>query len=104
MPAFVVQRAAGYRLDEIYRCTKNNWGKAQADKYIKGMFESFQSIADQTAFSKPIPAILGVEGFVSRYQHHYINWKQLANGQIGIVTVLHERMHQIERLKSELTI
>ena len=102
MANFLIQRAAGFRLDDIYRYTKDRWGKSQADRYINGLFERFQSIADQAAFSKPIPAILEVNGFVSRYENHYIYWKYLDDGNIGIVMVLHERMHQIERLKDDL--
>ncbi len=102
MAKFLIQRAAGFRLDDIYRYTKGRWGKSQADRYINELFEHFQSIADQAAFSKPISAILEVDGFVSRYEHHYIYWKHLGDGNIGIVTVLHERMHQIERLKDDL--
>ncbi len=29
-------------------------------------------------------------------------WKLLSDGKVGIVTILHERMHQIERLKDDL--
>jgi len=101
MATFLVQRAAGFRLDDIYRYTKDQWGKEQADRYINGLFEHFQSIANRTAFSKPIPAILEVDGFVSCYEHHYIYWKHLEDDTVGIVTILHERMHQIDRLKDD---
>jgi hypothetical protein len=30
-----------------------------------------------------------------------IYWKILSNGDIGIVTVLHARMHQIERFRED---
>lgn len=103
MTTFLIQRAAGFRLDDIYRYTRDQWGKLQADRYLNGLFEHFQAIADQTAFSKPVPAVLEVDGFVSHYEHHYVYWKPLEKGKIGIVTVLHERMHQIERLKDDFT-
>ena len=41
-------------------------------------------------------------GFFCRYEQHVIYWKVLADDTVGIVTVLHERMHQIERLKDDL--
>ncbi|MFN4100416.1 MAG: type II toxin-antitoxin system RelE/ParE family toxin, partial [Pararhodobacter sp.] len=34
-------------------------------------------------------------------ERHFVYWKRLANGDIGIVTILHERMHQIERFKDD---
>ena len=43
------------------------------------------------------PAEFGVDGCVFRYEKDYVYWKRLDNGDVGIVTVLHERMHQIDR-------
>lgn len=101
MAAYFVQKTASIRLDGIYQYTKNEWGKAQANKYIKGLFEHFQGIADESVLSKPIPAEFEVAGFVSRYQKHFVYWKPLNKNDIGIVTVLHERMHQMERFKDD---
>jgi plasmid stabilization system protein ParE len=39
---------------------------------------------------------------VFRYERHLVYWRRLSNGDIGIVTVLHERMHQIGRLREDL--
>lgn len=46
--------------------------------------------------------IIEVNGFYTRYEKHYIYWKALQSGQIGIVTVLHERTHQMERLREDM--
>ena len=35
------------------------------------------------------------DGYVFRFEKHFVYWKTLSNGATGIVTVLHERMHQI---------
>jgi toxin ParE1/3/4 len=43
-----------------------------------------------------------VDGYLCRHEKHVIYWKLLADGRVGIVTVLHERMHQAERLKEAL--
>ena len=51
--------------------------------------------------SRPIPAEFGVEGFFSQYEKHFVYWKYLSNGKVGIVTILHERMHQIARFKDD---
>jgi toxin ParE1/3/4 len=103
MKPYLIQKATGLRLDDIYRYTLNQWGNQQAEHYIRGLFEQFDNIAAQTTFSRPIPAEFGVDGFFSRYEHHIIYWKPLSTGQIGIVTVLHEKMHQIERFKEDFT-
>jgi toxin ParE1/3/4 len=44
---------------------------------------------------RAIPAEFGVSGFVCRYERHCIYWKLLEDGAVGIVTILHEKMHQM---------
>ncbi len=51
--------------------------------------------------SRPIPAEFGVDGFFFRYEKHFVYWKYLTSGDVGIVTILHERMHQIERFQND---
>jgi plasmid stabilization system protein ParE len=96
-----VQEAASWRLDEIYRYTRENWGAGQADRYITGLFEAFNRIESRGVISRPIPAEFGVEGFFFRYERHFVYWRWLSDGDIGIVTILHERMHQIDRFRED---
>lgn len=102
MSAYRVQEAAGHRLDEIYRHTLETWGEAQAAAYIGELFERFEAIAGRRFPWRPIPAEFGVDGYVCRHRSHVIHWKVLADGAVGIVTILHMRMHQIERLREAL--
>ena len=102
MASFRVQEAASYRIDEIYRYTRARWGEAQADRYITGLFEAFARIAAGEVASRPVPAEFGVDGFVFRYERHFVYWRRLGNGDIGIVTILHERMHQVDRFREDL--
>jgi toxin ParE1/3/4 len=97
-----VQAAASHRLDEIYRYTRDRWGTEQADRYIIGLFEAFDRIESHGVVSKPVPAEFGVEGYYFRYERHFVYWRQLSNGDIGVVTILHERMHQIDRFSEDL--
>lgn len=101
MAAIRVQEAASHRLDEIYRYTRERWGKDQATRYITGLFEAFERIETHGVASRPVPAEFGVDGYVFRYESHFVYWRRLANGDIGIVTILHERMHQIERFRED---
>ena len=96
-----IQEAASWRLDEIYRYTRQHWGTEQADRYITGLFEAFNGIESRKMTSRPIPAAFGVEGYFFRYERHFVYWRRLPNGDIGIVTILHERMHQIGRFRDE---
>jgi toxin ParE1/3/4 len=102
MSCFRVQRVAGDRLDDIYVYTREQWGDAQAELYLKGMFACFEAIAAREFPWRAIPAEFGVSGFLCKYERHFIYWKMLADGTVGIVTILHERMHQIDRFKDDL--
>lgn len=97
MTAIRVQEAASRRLDEIYLYTRDAFGAGQAERYIEGLFEAFGRIESHAVLSRPIPAEFGVDGFFFRYERHVVYWRRLANGDIGIVTILHARMHQISR-------
>lgn len=101
MAKVLVQEAASYRLDEIYRYTRDRWGLGQADRYIDGLFAAFGLIESRGVASRPIPAEFGVEGFFFRYERHFVYWRHLSGGDIGIVTILHERVHQIDRFRGD---
>ncbi len=96
-----VQEGASRRLDEIYRYTRDRWGETQAERYLTGLFAAFEGIEAHRVVSRPIPAEFGVEGYVFRYERHFVYWRRLSNGDVGIVTVLHERMHQIDRFRDD---
>lgn len=102
MAAVRVQEAASLRLDDIYRDTRDRWGIEQADRYITGLFAAFEKIESRGVVSRPVPAEFGVEGHFFRYERHVVYWRGLSNGDIGIVAVLHERMHQIDRFRNDL--
>lgn len=101
MSSVRVQEAASHRLDEIYCYTRDRWGAEQADRYITNLFAAFEKIDTHAVMSRPVPAEFGVEGYVFRYERHVVYWRRLGNGDIGIVTILHERMHQIDRFRED---
>ncbi len=97
----IVQKSASLKIDEIYRYTVKNWGEVQAKSYISGLFEAFNNIDSNLVVSYSIPADFGINGFYFRYEKHYVYWKYLVNGDIGIVTILHERMHKIKQFNQK---
>ena len=99
MSGFRVQDGAVHRLEDIYRYTAARWGEVQAERYIRGLFDRFEAIAARDVPWRPVPAEFGVDGFVCRYEKHLIYWRVLSDGDVGIVTILHERMHLIERFR-----
>ena len=82
MTAFRVQDAASYRIDEIYRYTRDRWGNAQAEVYVTGLFNAFSRIATHEVLSHPIPAEFEVEGFYFRYEKHFVYWKKIGRAHV----------------------
>ena len=78
-----VQESASYRLDEIYRYTRDRCGTRQANRYTTGLFEAFDGIETRKTKSRPIPAEFGIEGYFFRYEQHFVYWRRLSNGDIG---------------------
>ena len=95
------QEAASRRLDEIYHYTRDQWGDEQADRYVTGLFAALGGIESHGVVSRPVPAEFGVEGYFFRYERHFVYWRRLSDGDIGIVTILHERMHRIDRFRED---
>lgn len=101
MSGYRLSPAADHRLDEIYAYMRDQWGETQAQLYVRGLFECFEAIASREMPWRAIPAEFDVEGFYCRYERHFVYWRDLGRGEIGIVTILHERMHQIERFRDD---
>jgi toxin ParE1/3/4 len=96
-----IQEAASARLDGIYRYTRDRWGTDQADRHITDLFTAFDQIESHGVASRPIPAEFEVDGFYFRHAYHFVYWRRLHNGDVGIVTILHERMHQMDRFRED---
>ena len=99
MTTYFLEPAADRALDEIYEYTAANWGEAQADAYIEGSFGFFGDIQAKQVLWRSLPAEFGVVGYFNKFQHHFVYWREMGTGGIGIVAILHERMHQIDRIR-----
>lgn len=99
MTDYLLFDEARFRLDEILDYTHGQWGDAQAVCYLDGMLARFQAIADREVPWRRIPAEFGTDGYVCRHGHHFIYWKVMDDGAVGIVTILHERMQQMDLLR-----
>lgn len=99
--SYRLQLAATQRVEEIYAYSLDRWGEEQADQYLRGLFGKFDAIAARSFPWRPIPGEFGQSGYVCRYESHFIYWRLLDDGTVGIVTVLHARMHQISRFRDD---
>jgi toxin ParE1/3/4 len=91
---------AEQQLDHIYEYTAIHWGEDQADRYVERLFQNFSDLAARNAAWRAVPPEFGVEGFFGRCEHHFVYWRLLDSGEIGIVAILHERMHQIDEIRN----
>jgi plasmid stabilization system protein ParE len=99
---------ADARQDAIYQYTLEHWGEKQAERYIFGLHEHLQQIADQKLTWHKIPARFIrsnmdlPQAYVTRYEKHYIFFKKLDKNTVGIMSIMHEAMDIPSRLKEDL--
>ncbi|WP_404338027.1 type II toxin-antitoxin system RelE/ParE family toxin [Sphingomonas sp. MMS12-HWE2-04] len=89
-------RDAEHRIAEIYHYTLARWGEEQAELYYQGLLDTFEALADRAVVWRELPAEFDIAGYFCRYERHLIYWRLLDDGKVGIGTILHERMHQVE--------
>jgi len=98
MPARIFAPAEA-RLIEIWDYTLEKWGEEQADKYLRALIEDIHALADQRHRWRPVPE-KGLRGvWFVRHEHHYVFFRELSGGVVGVITVLHESMDLPSRLK-----
>ncbi len=83
MTAFRIADGASHRLDEIFDYTRRKWGDAQAETYIRGLFDKFKAIAAREFPWRAIPAEFGVDGFVC--QAPPVGFVVTVGDEVGIV-------------------
>lgn len=98
MKSYFIEASANTAIDDLYAYTIEKWGEEQADKYLSGLFFRFEMIVSKEVLWRPVSPEFEIEAWVTRYEHHSVYWKQLEDGRVGILAVLHERMHLVARL------
>ncbi len=101
MKRYLLRPAASARLEDIYRHTVQQFGPAQADAYLDGVFALFEDIAEKRVAWQRIPSEYGVEGYFARYKSHFVFWKRRDDGRVAIVAILHQRMDLARRLRDD---
>ncbi len=94
--------------DTIWQDTSSAWSEAQADAYIRGLHAHLERLCDNRLLWRRLPERLAAppdirrEAYFSHYERHYIFFRELDNGDLGIMSILHERMDLPVRLKQDL--
>ena len=94
--------------DKIWRDTVTKWNEQQAVTYITGLHRHLQRLCDDRALWRRLPQRLAVpvdikrEAYFSRYERHYVFFRVLDNGDLGVMSILHDRMDLPVRLMEDL--
>jgi plasmid stabilization system protein ParE len=94
--------------DKIWQDTVEKWGEQQAITYITGLHAHVKRLCEDAAIWRQLPQKLAVpvdikrKAYFSRYEHHYLFFRKLDNGDLGVMSILHERMDLPVRLEEDL--
>ncbi|MEI3807941.1 type II toxin-antitoxin system RelE/ParE family toxin [Agrobacterium sp. CCNWLW32] len=109
MATYRFYAAADAAQDKIWRDTVDAWGEAQPETYIRGLHAHLQRLCDNHLLWRRLPQRLAVPGdimreaYFSRHEHHYLFFRELDNGDLGVMSILHARMDMAVRLREDLT-
>ncbi|HEY0124780.1 MAG TPA: type II toxin-antitoxin system RelE/ParE family toxin [Rhizobium sp.] len=108
MGGYLFYPRADVAQDRIWIDTTERWGETQADKYIVGLHAHLLQLSKTKALWRRLPpnlvatASIKTSVFLSRYERHYIFFRELPSGKIGVMSILHERMDMPARLREDL--
>ena len=105
MSKYLLYPGAKRELEDIWYYTKQRWGEQQADKYIHEIDAHIQKAeARQIPWRRlPKQALLSeIDVYQIHYKRHYIFFRKLKNGGLGVMSVLHDAMDIPGRLREIL--
>lgn len=100
MPARIFPPAEA-RLIEIWNYTLETWGEKQADTYVADLIKAIHTLHSRRVSWKPVPdpALRGV--WFVRHEHHFVFFRELSGGAIGVITILHKNTDIPARLRED---
>jgi toxin ParE1/3/4 len=86
---------------EIWDYSFKKWGEDQADAYVRGLVDAIHTLHANRSLWRPVidKSLAGV--WFVRHEHHYIFFRVLSGGVVGVITVLHENMDLPARIREE---
>lgn len=93
--------AAEERLIQIWDYTLEQWDEAQADAYVRALIESAQKLTERRRHWRKVPhkSLRGI--WFVRFRNHFLFFRELKSGDVGVISILHENMDIPARLKEE---
>ena len=91
MPGYFLTKKAKDDLKAIGRYTQETWGREQRNRYLSLLDAVFQNLAVHPLIGRDCSVIR--PGYRKQgIGKHIVYYRQIENGEIEIVRVLHERM------------
>lgn len=87
---FVLRPRAQADLDEIWDYTADRWGLDQAETYIRQLWKEIQTVADRPSLGRECSEVR--PGYRKHPSGSHVVFYRLADGEIDVVRILHERM------------
>ena len=93
--------AAKKQILEVWGYPEKTWGEDQANKYVRELVDAINAVVGNRHRWRPVmdedlPAV-----FFFRYQHHYVFFRELSKGSLGVISILHENMDIPSRLRED---
>jgi len=97
-----IYQAAQARLHEIWDYTEQAWGEKQADAYVRSLVTAVDKARAERHRWRPLRdrSLPGV--YFIRHKHHYIFFRELSDGALGVISILHENMDLPARLRDDV--
>lgn len=93
--------AARRSLLEIWHYSEQHWGESQADKYIRGLHEAISKAAGDKGSWRVLGQPELRDLYYIRYEKHFIFFRLLTTGVLGVISILHEKMDIPNRLRED---
>lgn len=96
----LIYRSAQIRLTEIWDYTLEKWGEDQADRYLRELASGILGLDGHRHLWRGIKDrwLHGV--FFIRCAHYFIFFREM-EGRIAVISVLHESMDMLKRLRED---
>ncbi len=94
--------AARARLIEIWSYTEARWDDTQADRYVNDLVAAIERHGTDFNRWRSLKDVELPGVFVLRHASHFIFFRNLGEGDIGVISILHESMDLPARLREDL--